>query len=199
MIRHRAVSRLPVPERAAVAVVSIVEGTMARSVGVLAKVVAVVFTSVVAPVVVNVATRDLTGNEPPAAHEVRTSLPRDERTPPAPPVPAPPPAPAEVTEVIAHGAGGTPDEAVQDALRTALARAVAAHVDAETWARYGSALVERVAPHAGELIRSWKELTASRQWRWRGPLYHCEVAVALHRQALADRLRAVPVTSWARP
>ncbi len=157
---------------------------MARIAGGFAKIAAVVFTSVVAPVLVDVAIR-----EEKAALEAKGHTPaqREEPIRPQPIAMAPPP--VEVTEVIAHGCGATPEEALQDALRTALCRAIVAQVDADTWARRGPALFEGVARHGGEVIRSWKDLGAAKQWRLRGPLHHRDVAVEVNHQALVAHLR----------
>jgi hypothetical protein len=158
-----------------------------------AKVSAVIFSGVVAPIVVDVTLRDIRGEAAAAGKERapshRTVSPGGRDTP------VPPPAPAaqkmlEVTEVIAQGVGATPTEALQDALRTALHQALAARVDALTWARTGSALYEQVARHGGEVIHGWKELETSKQWRLRGTLHHCAVAVEINRHALAERLHA---------
>jgi hypothetical protein len=102
----------------------------------------------------------------------------------------PAPARPEVTQVIVHGVGHTPEEALHDALRTALRQALAAQVDAATWARSGQALFESVLRHSSGLILSCKELGASKEWRLLGALHHKDVAVEMNRRALVDRLRA---------
>ncbi len=135
--------------------------------GYFGKLLAVVFTSVVAPVLVDLAVRDMHAekDEPtlgaqPSSSEIETRQPVSSLYPanplqtgwqatqlPRPVNPATPSvAPAEeVACVIARGVGRTPDEALRDALRAALLRAVAARVDAATWAKSGQALFESVS------------------------------------------------------
>jgi hypothetical protein len=97
----------------------------------------------------------------------------------------------EIAEVIVRGTGRTPDLAIQDALRTAVYRAVAAQVDGKTWARRGKVLAEEVWRNRGGLIRGWKELGASRGWGLKGAVHHKDLAVEVNRRALAERLQAV--------
>jgi hypothetical protein len=164
--------------------------------GYMGKLLAVVFTSVVAPVLVDVAVHDLHG-EPdrptaPAAPSAVWQAPQ--AVSPADTAARP----DEVACVVAQGVGPTPEEALRNALRAALWRAVAARVDAETWNRNGQALFENLWRDSRELILSWKELAARKEWRLRGNLHHEELAVTLNCRLLTDRLRAVQTLGWNR-
>jgi hypothetical protein len=89
--------------------------------------------------------------------------------------------------------GRTPAEARQDALRTALGRALAAQVDAGTWAGCGRDLAEGLCRDSRGLILRCQEVGAGKEWRLRGTLHHEDVAVDVSRQALWERLRAAGV------
>lgn len=151
---------------------------VAKLSGGLVKAVAVVFTSLVAPVLVNVAVR-----------EIRTDEPA-----PAVPLPSPPVAaaslPGEVTRVIAKGVGRTPEQAVEQALRTALREALAAEVDARALARGGPELFEAFWLDRALLIRSCKDIAAGTEWGLYGKMHRREIAVELDRHALVQRLHA---------
>ena len=162
------------------------------------KVVAVVFTSVVAPVLVHVAVRDSNGDEAPPSRSAAARVSEDPSAGPRPPVvptgfasQSPASAPPVVTlQVIVQGAGKTPEEALRQALHTALDRAAAALVDAESWASNGAALRASLARDGGDLIRGWRDLGGRKEWKLRGTVYHREVAVDVNREALLTRLRA---------
>jgi hypothetical protein len=171
--------------------------------GYLSKVLAVVFTSILAPVFVDLVVRDIhgEGNKPDAAPpSVQAEAPR-----PAAEVhptvtvsrkealPSPSPAPGvEVVHVIAEGMGRTPGEALQNAFRTALLQAIADQTDAGRRADGNSDLVDAILRDGGGLIVSWKELGTKKEWRLKGSLYHRQVAVTVDARRLAERLRAVP-------
>jgi len=187
-----------------------------KVVGCAVKVIAVVFTTVMAPVLVSLTVRDLQREDARPCPEVRKPLPKKEAPrlasdsrpaqPPSPQVvqahrpqcqpgakPASSPQPLETIQIIVQGVGRTPGEASQDALRTAVGQALAAQVDAETWARSGRAILDVVLRNCGGIILSWKELKATKEWKLTGPWHHREVAVTLDRRALVGRLRAVLV------
>lgn len=182
--------------------------------GYFGKLLAVVFTSVVAPVMVDLAVRDIHGDKdkPVLAAQAVVSKEGARRpsVPSSPPTPSPPTewqAPQlsppistaradEIACVIAQGVGRTPNEAIRDALRAALLRAVAARLDAETWARSGQSLFESLWRDSSGLILGWKELGARTEWRLRGSVHHEEVAVTLNSRVLGDRLRAVQALGW---
>jgi hypothetical protein len=158
----------------------------------LAKVLGVVFTSVVAPVLVHIAVHDLQhesdessrtkpvsakGKEDPAVRQIRGPI---EAAPSISP-------PAQITQVIVEGVGPTPTESLQKALRAALENAVAAEPGG--WAVVKSpVLLERLMRESG-LYRCWKQLSITKEWRLRGSLYHLQVAVELDRTVLVAQLQ----------
>jgi hypothetical protein len=174
----------------------------------IAKVLAVVFTSIVAPVVVDLAVRDIHGAGDKPESAARASSAKEEKPRPiapvttgwqapqsstqADPISLSTPQTGEVASVIVRGVGRTPETALHDALRAALRQAVAAHVDADTWARRGQALVESMYRDSSGLILGWKELKSTKEWRLRGTVHHEEVAVRLNYRALCERLRREP-------
>jgi hypothetical protein len=107
---------------------------------------------------------------------------------------APPRRVVAVTQVIAHGVGRTPDAALQDGLRKALRQALAAQVDAATWARSGHALFDNVLGRGDGLVLGFKRLGASKEWRLLGTLHHQDVAVEVDRQALVAGLKAAQMS-----
>jgi hypothetical protein len=171
--------------------------------GYLSKFLAVVFTSILAPVFVDLVVHDIHGesNKPdavPPSVKAETPRPPAEVNPTitvsrkeAPPSPSPSPG-VEVVHIIAEGMGRTPREALQNAFRTALLQALADRGDASTWTKGNSDLVDAILRDGNGLIVSWKELGTKKEWRLKGPLYHREVAVTVDGRRLADRLRAGP-------
>jgi hypothetical protein len=159
--------------------------------GFMGKVLAVVFTSIVAPVVVDLAVRDIhgEGDSPARSSSFQEEMPRP-NMPAAPPITSSTPQSGEIACVIAQGVGRTPEEAHQDALRAALRRAIATQVDPNTGTRGGQTLFESVWRDRGGLIQSWKELKSKKEWHLGRSLYHEEVAVRLNYRVLGDRLRA---------
>jgi hypothetical protein len=161
--------------------------TFAKLANSFGKLVAVLFTSVVAPILVNVVVKDLNGEE--VTPRAETAAVENVVVRPAPLPAVTEPAPASL-QVIVEGVGKNPDDAFRDALRTALSRASAAQVDAARWTRFGPALVEDVVRDRDRLVVAWRELSATKEWRLRGTLHHREIAVELNREALAERLQA---------
>jgi hypothetical protein len=98
--------------------------------------------------------------------------------------------PVEITRIIVRGAGKSPQDALQDALRNGLARAIAAQVGPDAWTKYGQVLLGKVLADSGGLIRSWTEIGTSKELRLRGTLHHIEVAVDVDHHALAARVRS---------
>lgn len=146
---------------------------------------AVLFTSVVAPVFVNLVVR---------------STPEAVNSPSVPAVAFSPVArPAQTVRILASGLGRTPDAALQDAVHTALRQALASLVGAETWARYDSTLCASVLHDMDGLLLGWKDLGVRKEWRARGPVYHREAAVEVNLTALADRLHVCHTPRWNEP
>ncbi len=150
--------------------------------GYLSKFFAVVFTTILAPVLVDLVVRDIHG----AGHKPDATPPAVAQPAPAPPSPSPS---AEVVHIIVQGMGRTRAEALQNAFRTALLQAIADRNDASARADRNSDLVDAILRDGNGLIVSWKELGTKKEWRLKGSLYHREVAVTLDGRRLAERLR----------
>jgi hypothetical protein len=168
----------------------------------------VVFSSLVAPVAVQLIIRDLNGEETTPVRHEQPVLPRVEPLParvvtpgltpagpmaqlPAPVALAPPlQFPIEsFIQSVAQGTGRSPDEALQHAFRVALTRGLASQFDAGTWQRDGQVILDDALRNTSGIVRSWRELSASKEWKLVGSVYHVEVAMEIDRRALADRLR----------
>jgi hypothetical protein len=185
----------------------------AKEAGYGVRVCAILFTSVVAPLVVNVVSQEIKdeGAAPvrvgqpasPPGESSRLGYHAEGANPPAQPWQPPQPvpvisaslSPAAVTQVVARGVGRTPEDALRDALRAALCQAVAAQVDAGTWARDGQALCACVCREGGGLVLGFRDLGAGREWKLTGRWHHREVAVAVDVQAVNARLHAASVAS----
>jgi hypothetical protein len=165
------------------------------------KVLAVLFTSLLAPLLVNMAERDLNGtdvkgHEPAAVH--------DDPYPPGSPIVqnvSPqntitvrqsgylPAAPIDTLHIVAEGQGKTPTDAAHDALRAALFKAIAAEMSMEARQHDGPTLTASILRDSSSLVVTWKELNAWKVWKLRGTVHHKEIAVEVNRQALVERLR----------
>lgn len=187
--------------------------------GYLGKFLAIVFTSIVAPVMVDLVVRDIhrEPNKPNTAQvssQEDMSRPLEELTPAiAPnwqqsqtfscPLPAetetPSPSPsAEVVRVITQGVGRTPGEALQNAFRNALLQAITDRVDTSARARKNPEFFETLLRDSSSLIVGWQELGIKKEWRLKGTLYRQKVAVTVDCHLLADRLGSVPSSDWER-
>lgn len=175
-----------------------------KSNGWCGKLIAALFTSIVAPVLVSLVVR----NTP----EAVSSPIRNERTVSGPLQTSSPVYPAvssfvlsstaqpmQIVRVIARGAGLTPDAALQDAVHTALRQALASLVDAETWTRNDSILCADVLHDRAGILVGWKDLGARKVWGPRGLSYQKEAAVEVNLTALADRLRVRHIACWSDP
>jgi hypothetical protein len=174
-------------------------------------VVAVLFSSVVAPMIVKLVEPHLDGGESSRVH--RTVSPTPGAAPARPvaeastervthpvvrleaPQPLEPPAPVvpalAVTRVIVRGSGKTPEEALQHALDAGVARAIAAHVYADTWARQGPSLCAGARRHQATVVRAWKDLGTKSERKLFGTVVHQEAAVDVDDAALDRHLRAL--------
>lgn len=152
--------------------------------------VATVFTTLVAPILVSLVVRDLT-REDTQNHQAgqEHSQQNAPQRPYGPEARAAAPSPAaekpEIVQAVGHGTGRTPEEALQDALRTAL-RAVADTCFAPRLAsQQQAALVEVVLRGPQSPVLRWQDRGGSSSWKWGGRVYEREVAVAVDSRALA--------------
>src|ERR1700738_682816 len=166
----------------------------AKLTGYFVKVVCVVFTTIVAPIFVNVAVKDIKmetylprHKEPPSPWKVEEVAPRHSATVMAhqgnalltSAVSSTKVEPAAALEVIVEGTGKTPQAALQDAFRIAISRAVAAEIGAEPSSTHAQIILGKVAQNSAAIICGWKEIGTSKGWRLQGILHHKQVAVAL--------------------
>jgi hypothetical protein len=178
--------------------------------GNVVQLVTLVFTTLIAPVLVQVIARGFDSDDGGPTSSAQTtaryqepSRPCDSCTAAMPPPPFPPPAPVvkgsqvsatppaeDLIEVIVDDAGRTSAEALQQALHTALSRALAAQLDERTPSRTVTALLDDVWNHRDAVIRRWKILGATKHWKLTGAVYHVQVAVELDRRSLWSRLGA---------
>jgi hypothetical protein len=175
--------------------------------GCVLKIGAVLFTSLVAPVLVNMTVMDIktdlfafqhkeqpcfgNGSAPPD-NSGRAMIPHAKaaQSPPNAEVKRTKPQTVEVTQIIVQGTGKSPKEAQQDALRNGLARAIAAQVGAEAWAKYGQSLLGKVSHDSAGLIRNWTVIGTSKELKLTGTFHHQEVAMEVDHHTLADRIRS---------
>lgn len=159
---------------------------MTRVIRCVIKVSAVVFTTILAPVLVNILVSNIKSEaKSPEVSPVNIASPNPRSDAPEAEVPEA----GETIHLIVQGVGKTSPEALEDALRTALVRAVAEQVDPDL-PHNRQALAERLLGNHAGLIRGWRELRASKEWKLRGTVHHREVAVQVHRPGLLARLRA---------
>jgi hypothetical protein len=180
----------------------------------------VVFSSLVAPVAVQMIVRDLNGEETTPARHEQPSSPKVEALParvvspglmpvpattqlPSPVAPTPPPPPAlpleSLIQSVAQGTGRSPEEALQQAFRIALSRGLASQFDTGTWQRNGQAILDGALRNTSGIVRSWRALSASKEWKLVGSVFHAEVAMEIDRRVLLDRLRITSVPNNAIP
>lgn len=181
------------------------------------KLTAVVFTSIVAPVLVNLAVRETPDkaskpewDEPVAVQQLETP-PSTYSTSSFPTLSHNGQSlshyhdafadsqPVQTVRIIVRGVGRTPELALQDALHRALRQASASMVDARSWARNCSALCAGILRDSDGLILGWQDLGVRKEWRGKELVYHNEAAVEVNLTALANRLRAIYSTDWSNP
>jgi hypothetical protein len=185
----------------------------------IVKFLALVFTTLVAPIAVNVVVHDLNGQENAPARTAPSLARKEEPTmssnrgpaaattlpPPgqSPPSMKPPAAttihPDALIRVTVQSTGHIPDEALRQALRIALYKAIVAEFGADSWAQNGQAIFEDAWRNTGGIVQSWNTLAVTKEWKQGAALYHVDVTIALDRRALLTRLRAAPATVAWRP
>lgn len=168
-----------------------------KTAGYCGKILAAVFTSIVAPLVVHLVVQEIPIEEARSAREELTISPAAgalRQSDPSGVVPTPldriaevVPQPDEVVQVIACGAGQTPEAALRDALDTALRQVINDRIGT----RNVRAVTYNIWRGADGLILRWQELRTRKEWKLKGRMYHKEVAVEVNGRVLADRLMAV--------
>lgn len=144
------------------------------------KLVAALFSGVIAPLGVRVVESALRGEPATPSALVSASnyvAPAVELTP----LPA-------ATQVVVQGTGPTADDAFHNAVDTAVRHAVAAQVDSATWKQHGPEFMQSVRRDGTGIIRGWRELSNTTERRLTGKVYRSEVAVEVDGEALRERL-----------
>jgi hypothetical protein len=161
----------------------------------IAQALALVFTSVVAPVAVAIIVHDLKGDDA-AKNPIEQSAAWKEELPRSSgPVPAPGHIsiqPAVLISLKIQGTGRTADEALQQALRTALYEVVVTDFGASCWAQRGQAIFEEAWRNPGGIVRTWKTLAVTMASDQGAQQYHATAAIEVDRQTLLARLGAGP-------
>ena len=178
----------------------------AKVAGLLRKLIAVVFTTIVAPVLVTVIAGNWNDGAPQADRGAQQATGQAQLRPsvilPAPLLAPskssavlyqlhsrPAPQLPEIAQVIVHGTGLTPQDALQNAFRTAIQEALAGQLDQDAWARNGPYLVERIFRQREGIILNWKESNTRKEWRLLGTLHHTDVTVGINLSLLMARVR----------
>jgi len=154
------------------------------------------FTTLVAPVLVSLALRHLSGAD---SHDVQAGpelSPKDEgphrqHSAVRSSSPAPIVAKAETAAVVGRGTGRSPDEALQEALRSALRSALVARVDPNLWSREETTILKGILHNTSGLIVHWEDRGCTSRWRLSGRLYSREVATIVDCRALEERARMI--------
>ena len=161
----------------------------------MGKVVAVVFTAVVAPIVVFLATQKLKQEDAPEPKAAKAAGKKaaDETAGGAGGKPAP-----EPSRVVAEGAGPTPEAATEDAHRSAVRQVLPRVVEAGELARKGPVIEAQVLKDPDPFVRRSEVVEASRDKGKGRDVHRCRLQVTVDRRALAGRLEAVGVRVEAR-
>jgi len=178
----------------------------------IAQALALVFTTVVAPVVVSVVVHDLNGDNAAKVPIEQTASRKEELLPTNDPVISSGATyaqtaqslpskratnhvtihPAALIPLRIQGTGRTPDEAFQQALRTALYKVVVAEFGADCWTQRGQAIFEAAWHNAAGIVRTWKTLDVTMARQSSGLLYHATAAIEVDRRSLLARLESIP-------
>lgn len=184
-----------------------------KFVGRCAKLTAVVFTSLVAPVLVNLTVRETTDKTSNMDWDEHIVFPQLERPQPiysatsfhaltsneqAAPYRDEFAASQSVhsVRIIVRGGGRSPELALQDALHAALRQASASLVDTESCGKNWCAGILR---DSESFILGWQELGVRKDEGRKGLFYSIEAAVEVNLSALANRLRASNNLNWSNP
>lgn len=159
----------------------------------------ILFTSIVAPLFVNLAVRNTPEAVSSPAHSEQTASPQLAYPTVSSFVLSPAAPPKQIVRIIASGTGRTTEAALQDAVQKALRQALVSLVGAETLAANDATLYASVLQNVGGVLLGWKDLGGRKEWKARGSFYHEEVAVEVNLTALADRLRVRHFACWNNP
>lgn len=171
----------------------------------IAQTLTLVFTSVIAPVVVSVVVHNLTGDDatnvpnahgasqktdlPPTAGLAITAMSPGQSLPPNNVPSHSTMQPEAHLQVIVQGTGRTPDQALQHALRTALHTVIVGEFGTDCWNRYGQGIFDAAWRNTGRIIRTWKNLAMTMSREQGVPLYQARAAMEVDRESLLAHIR----------
>lgn len=145
------------------------------------KVAAAVFTTILAPIGVYIATQKIGQADSASAPAEKAAAPARPADPPADP-----------SQVVAEGTAGGPEAALVEAHRNAVREVAGRMVPAAERNRADKA-VDRVAADGDALVRRSEELGSVRERVLGRVVYWKKARVTVDRKAVADRLRAAGV------
>ncbi len=188
----------------------------AKSTGYCGKILAAIFSSLVAPLLIQLVLKDIPDEEIKSAlgREVasfgskaprQTNLVGSVLTPLAQRAWLVAPA-TEIVFGTACGAGPSPEAALQDALRNALRQVITTRLDAYSRTRFDEVCSDKLWSDFGDIVLRWQEVGAKTEWGLRGLVHHKQVAIEVDGRALAERLTALfsfgppnPSSAWSTP
>jgi hypothetical protein len=158
------------------------------------KLVAVAFTSLVAPLTVRVVETNLAPESSAAAagptHPDRHGGSSAERVSTRG---------DSSTLVVGRATGKSAEEALRNAGLAAIREALAAEVDPATMALHGATWMEAVRGETRGIVRSWREVSARQEFRLAGIRYHSEVVVDVDLAVLRERAWGPPAVQLGPP
>lgn len=99
---------------------------------------------------------------------------------------------AGISEVIAEGAGVTPDEALKDAFRNAVRRVVGAVVDAETLIKNDEVIDDQVLTYSDGFVKKFDEVAGSKNFV--DGLHRVKIKAQVERRSVIAKLKSAKVT-----
>ena len=99
---------------------------------------------------------------------------------------------AGISEVIAEGAGATPDEALKDAFRNAVRQVVGAVVDAETLIKNDEVIDDQILTYSDGFVKKFDEVAGSKKSV--GGLHRVKIKAQVERRSVIAKLKSAKVT-----
>lgn len=97
-----------------------------------------------------------------------------------------------ISEVIAEGAGATPDEALKDAFRNAVRQVVGAVVDAETLIKNDEVIDDQILTYSDGFVKKFDEVAGSKKSV--GGLHRVKIKAQVERRSVIAKLKSAKVT-----
>jgi hypothetical protein len=165
----------------------------------MGKAIGVVFTAIVAPIVVIVATQYI--NKQGKQDDKGKKEDKQQKTEPAgraapsagPVATVAAVQPANANVIVADGVGSSYETATQNAFRNAVRTAVAALVGTETFARFKALITAKVLPQSEAYIAHY-DVKVSNQAKPKGPdAYHRQITATVNQRDLTAALKALHI------